>query len=140
MPWIVRRGTLLGGNRHSPRSGITRGVARERVGAETELLAVVKANGYGHGMIEVARALARSGGLFGVANLHEAEELRASGVDAADPDSRLRLCLTSARRSTGTVSSPRFRAAEEATRFCRESDGNQFRHRYRDGPDGLLAG
>ncbi|HEY3662915.1 MAG TPA: alanine racemase [Chthoniobacterales bacterium] len=55
-------------------------VARERVGSRTELLAVVKANGYGHGMIEVADALRVSADLFGVANLHEAQELRGSGI------------------------------------------------------------
>lgn len=54
-------------------------VARERLGAGTELLAVVKANGYGHGMVEIARALGSEAALFGVANLHEANELRASG-------------------------------------------------------------
>ena len=55
-------------------------VAQERVGRETELLAVVKANAYGHGMVEVARALREEAKLFGVANLREAEELRASGL------------------------------------------------------------
>lgn len=55
-------------------------VARARVGAPTELLAVVKANGYGHGMIEVARAVRTEADLFGVANLHEAETLRGSGI------------------------------------------------------------
>jgi alanine racemase len=55
-------------------------VARERTGPQTELLAVVKANGYGHGMIEVARSLRAEADLFGVANLHEALALRASGI------------------------------------------------------------
>ncbi|MGI8955479.1 MAG: alanine racemase [Chthoniobacterales bacterium] len=55
-------------------------VARERVGSGTEILAIVKANGYGHGMIEMAGALRESADLFGVANLHEAQELRASGI------------------------------------------------------------
>ncbi len=55
-------------------------VARERTGAGTELLAVVKANGYGHGMLEIARALREEAALFGVANLHEARELREGGV------------------------------------------------------------
>ncbi len=55
-------------------------VARERVGAQRELLAVVKATGYGHGMIEIARGLRDEADLFGVANLHEALELRASGM------------------------------------------------------------
>ena len=54
-------------------------VARQRVGAQTELLAVVKANGYGHGMIAIARGLREEADLFGVANLHEALELRTSG-------------------------------------------------------------
>ena len=55
-------------------------VAQERVGPETEILAVVKANGYGHGMVEVASALGEQARIFGVANLHEAEQLRAGGL------------------------------------------------------------
>ena len=51
-------------------------VARERVGRSTSLLAVVKANGYGHGMVEVAKILCDEVDLFGVANLGEALELR----------------------------------------------------------------
>src|SRR5207247_9144922 len=50
-------------------------VVRERIGS-AELLAVVKANGYGHGMIGVAQALAKDSQLFGVANLEEAIQLR----------------------------------------------------------------
>ncbi|MEO5754246.1 MAG: alanine racemase, partial [Chthoniobacterales bacterium] len=55
-------------------------VARERIGPQSALLAVVKANAYGHGMAEVAEALKEEAELFGVANLHEALELRASGI------------------------------------------------------------
>ena len=55
-------------------------VARERVGPATSVLAVVKANGYGHGMVEVANALRDEVDLFGVANLGEALELRATAV------------------------------------------------------------
>src|SRR5438477_11447250 len=51
-------------------------VVRERIGAGVELLAVVKANGYGHGMVGVAKALAQDAQLFGVANLEEAVTLR----------------------------------------------------------------
>ena len=51
-------------------------VVRERIGADVELLAVVKANGYGHGMAGVAKALAQDAQLFGVANLEEAATLR----------------------------------------------------------------
>ena len=50
-------------------------VVRERIGS-AELLAVVKANGYGHGMVGVAQALAEDAQLFGVANLEEATKLR----------------------------------------------------------------
>lgn len=54
-------------------------VARQRCG--TSLMAVVKANAYGHGAIEVARALQPTAAFFGVANVHEACELRAAGVE-----------------------------------------------------------
>ncbi|HEY4282366.1 MAG TPA: alanine racemase [Chthoniobacterales bacterium] len=50
---------------------------RERIGS-AELLAVIKANAYGHGMIGVAEALAGDVELFGVANLEEAATLRRS--------------------------------------------------------------
>src|SRR5947207_3502822 len=50
-------------------------VARERIG-NAEILAVVKANGYGHGMTGVAEALASEVQLFGVANVEEALALR----------------------------------------------------------------
>src|SRR4051812_20333963 len=48
---------------------------RERIG-RAELLAVVKANGYGHGMVGVAEVLAPDVQLFGVANVEEAISLR----------------------------------------------------------------
>jgi alanine racemase len=51
-------------------------VARTPVAPGVELLAVIKANGYGHGLTEVARALASEAQLFGVANVHEAIEAR----------------------------------------------------------------
>lgn len=52
------------------------GVARDRIGS-AEMLAVVKANAYGHGMVGVAEALADQVQLFGVANVDEAIALRA---------------------------------------------------------------
>ena len=52
-------------------------VVRDKIGS-AELLAVVKANGYGHGMEGVAQALANDAQLFGVANLEEAIALRAA--------------------------------------------------------------
>lgn len=52
------------------------GVVREKLGPAVQLLAVVKANAYGHGMVGVAEALAKEAQIFGVANLEEATTLR----------------------------------------------------------------
>src|SRR5467141_1752238 len=52
-------------------------VVRDRIGS-AEMLAVVKANAYGHGMLGVAETLADDVQLFGVANLEEALALRES--------------------------------------------------------------
>src|SRR2546430_3669891 len=52
-------------------------IVRERVGS-AEVLAVVKANAYGHGLMGVAETLAGEAQLFGVANLEEALALRES--------------------------------------------------------------
>jgi len=52
-------------------------IVRERVGS-AEIIAVVKANAYGHGLIGVAETLADEAQLFGVANLEEALALRES--------------------------------------------------------------
>ena len=51
------------------------GVVREKIGG-AEILAVVKANAYGHGLVGVAEAVADQVQLFGVANLEEAIALR----------------------------------------------------------------
>jgi len=61
--------------RHNLRS------AREFIGNDVKILAVVKANAYGHGAIECARVL-ESGGVdwFGVALIEEAVELRGAGI------------------------------------------------------------
>ena len=50
-------------------------VVRERIG-KAEMLVVVKANAYGHGLMGVAEALSDDAQLFGVANLEEAVALR----------------------------------------------------------------
>jgi alanine racemase len=62
------------------RSALRRNVAflRQKFGPEVEFLAVVKANAYGHGMIEVAKTIADQTNIFGVANLEEATALRAA--------------------------------------------------------------
>lgn len=47
------------------------------------LMAAVKADGYGHGMLPVARTVLRAGATWlGVAHLAEALDLRAAGIDA----------------------------------------------------------
>jgi alanine racemase len=50
-------------------------VVREKIGAGPGILAVVKANAYGHGSTQVATTLAESIDLFGVANVEEANQL-----------------------------------------------------------------
>jgi alanine racemase len=52
-------------------------VVRQRI-ASAQMLAVVKANAYGHGLLGVAQTLADDAQLFGVANLEEALALRES--------------------------------------------------------------
>lgn len=46
-----------------------------------QIMAVVKANAYGHGGVQVAGALAASADAFGVASLEEAVELRNAGIE-----------------------------------------------------------
>ena len=53
------------------------GIAR-RLAPDSRVMAVVKADGYGHGLERVAHAL-QSADLFGVAMLQDAERLRAAG-------------------------------------------------------------
>ena len=56
---------------------------RHITNAEARLMAVVKANAYGHGVIEVARRALESGAdVLGVARLNEGIELRKAGFDA----------------------------------------------------------
>ena len=59
-------------------------LARMRqVNPRAELMAVVKADGYGHGVVPSARAaLAGGAGFLGVATPQEALEIRAAGIDA----------------------------------------------------------
>jgi alanine racemase len=49
---------------------------------DAEVMAIVKANGYGHGAVEVARAAQRGGATWcAVSNVDEALELRSAGLD-----------------------------------------------------------
>ncbi len=50
-------------------------VVRKRIGARAGIIAIVKANAYGHGASMVAAAIADLVELFGVASVEEAEEL-----------------------------------------------------------------
>lgn len=55
---------------------------KQLVGAETKVMAVVKANAYGHGSVGVAKALAYAGAdAFAVTTIEEGRELREAGID-----------------------------------------------------------
>lgn len=55
----------------------------EKLGNDVIIMGVVKANGYGHGAIEVSRAMLEAGvGFLGVAAIDEALELRQNGIEA----------------------------------------------------------
>ena len=54
---------------------------RKKIGADTKLMCVIKANAYGHGAVVFARELAAMGAdSFAVATLEEGIELRRSGI------------------------------------------------------------
>ncbi|MBX5436485.1 MAG: alanine racemase [Alicyclobacillaceae bacterium] len=58
-------------------------VVKSRLGAQTRLMVAVKADGYGHGAVPVARAALSAGATdLGVATVEEAIELRQAGVRA----------------------------------------------------------
>jgi alanine racemase len=73
--WQAEIRVDLGAIRHN--------VARLRSGTSAEVMAVVKADGYGHGMVPVARAALQAGATWlGVATVDEALALRAAGIEA----------------------------------------------------------
>jgi alanine racemase len=53
---------------------------RRRVGSRVRLCPVIKANAYGHGLVEVARVCAPRSAMFAVASLEEAGQLRDAGI------------------------------------------------------------
>lgn len=56
---------------------------RKHIGPDTLLMTVVKADGYGHGAVEVAKAALSAGSKYlGVATVAEGIELRQAGIDA----------------------------------------------------------
>jgi alanine racemase len=77
-------------------AAIARNIGRLRSRTGKEVMAVVKADGFGHGMVESARAALDAGATWlGVATVDEALALRSAGVEApvlcwlADPWTRL---------------------------------------------------
>ncbi len=54
---------------------------RQAVGSTTKIMAVVKADGYGHGAVMSARAVNETVDAFAVATIEEAIELRENGID-----------------------------------------------------------
>lgn len=59
-------------------------VIRKAVREETEICWVVKADGYGHGAVFVARTLEKLGAKwFAVSNIEEAEQLRSGGIQGS---------------------------------------------------------
>ncbi|MCL2516067.1 MAG: alanine racemase [Microbacteriaceae bacterium] len=96
-------------------------VLRRLTGTEN-FIAVVKANGYGHGAVPAARAALAGGAThLGVAAISEALELRAAGVDAPliawlhDPDERFDEAVA-ASVALGVSSAAQLSAVAEAAR------------------------
>jgi len=66
-------------------SAISHNIAevRKKIGAKRNLMAIVKADGYGHGAVQVSRVALRSGAdCLGVAIPEEGQQLREAGIDA----------------------------------------------------------
>ena len=55
--------------------------ARKNIKAGTKIMAIVKANAYGHGAVPVSKALISQVDAYGVAMIEEALELRDAGID-----------------------------------------------------------
>lgn len=53
---------------------------RNKIGQDVKLLTVIKADAYGHGAVEVAKALQKQCDFFGVASVSEGVELRKAGI------------------------------------------------------------
>jgi alanine racemase len=60
-------------------------VASQLAGPGAGIMAIVKANAYGHGLSHIVHALRDIVAMFGVANLHEAEHVR-DALGTANPD------------------------------------------------------
>jgi alanine racemase len=111
-------------------SAITRNVRRLKALAapRTMFMAVVKADGYGHGAVQSARAaLAGGAERLGVATLDEALELREAGIErpiqvfSEPPLSSVRLVIDG--DITSTVTTREYAAALSAEALRREAHG-----------------
>jgi alanine racemase len=99
-------------------------LVRKRLGPNIEMLAVVKADAYGHGMIGVAKTLSNDARLFGVANLTEAITLRGA---VEQPIIILGPSLPQERRSIGEHGFiPSVSTWEEAEQFDREASNEKI--------------
>ncbi|MDD6012582.1 MAG: alanine racemase [Oscillospiraceae bacterium] len=54
---------------------------KNKIGSHTKLLSVIKADAYGCGAVEIARAVGESCDFFGVATIEEALEIKRAGID-----------------------------------------------------------
>ena len=66
-------------NLHAVRHNIEE--ARKNIKSGTKIMAIVKANAYGHGAVPVSKALISQVDAYGVAMIEEALELRDAGID-----------------------------------------------------------
>ena len=120
------------------------GTIRSFVPAGVRIIAVVKADAYGHGLLEVARELDRDVDLFGVASLAEARAIRSTGAQA--PVLILGPALPEERQAiVDEAFIPTVSNLQEADRICkmrafRRADPGAFCHRYRDGANWVVGG
>ena len=96
---------------------------REQSGGRARLMAIVKANAYGHGMVPIARALQTHVEMFGVANVAEARELR-----GALPEAQIFILGPALPEERAEIAQSRFIPAissyEEAAAFDAIAQGN----------------
>ena len=113
--------------------------------SQTEVMAIVKANGYGHGAAEIAKASVQAGATWcGVARLEEAIALRRAGLDCqilvlgyTSPDRvaeavNNNVCLTIYDQQIGE-------AYAEQAKECGRWITPAYQGGYRHGPIGYFA-
>ncbi len=101
-------------------------LAAELAGPGAGIMAIVKANAYGHGLAEVVGALSDMVAMYGVANLHEAEAVSAALGGAGKRPSIFILGPALAGERAGIVAGgfiPAVSAVEEAEAYSGLGDG-----------------